>query len=263
MGNKRCGTTYQTITPRKTQRATAEAIYDYLVAHPKDIPGSHSEYLTFRLGDRSAACVQVCDLNGLNLSAWPSTTTEIQVERGWAANWGDRIGLGVVFSNPHSLAPGEREESIRHIRRAIGRTLRHHAKEDARVAERIAARTARQTQESAVSTNIHLHVPADADHLDEALADLTGRFPDLRTIRDSDSYREWGEPLADDDPEHLVIEIPAQFAEYTYQALASAHVPVDATLAEDWSSRITWGTGPEPTGWFTRYGRSPATAKGA
>jgi len=134
-------TTYRTITPGKTQRATAEAIYEHLIAHPKDIPSSASEKLTFQLGRDAGACVEFSDFNGLNLSVFPRTTTEIQVERGWAANHLPGIN-GALIGNPHSTTPGIHEDDVFLIRIVIGRTLRYHAKEAARVAEQIERRRA-------------------------------------------------------------------------------------------------------------------------
>lgn len=124
-------TTYRTITPGKTQRVTAEIIYDHLINHPDDIPTHPSDSLTFQLGRGAGACVEFSDFNGLNLSVFPRTTTETQVERGWAAN---RLpGLnGALIGNPRSTVPAIREDDVPLIRIIIGRTLRHHAKKQAR-----------------------------------------------------------------------------------------------------------------------------------
>lgn len=252
------GTVYRTITQGKTQRATAEAIYEHLIAHPKDMPSAPSENLAFRLAGAGAACIQFSDYNGLNLSAWPGSTTEIQVERGWCANWGDRIGRGVLISNPHNPARGDRDESIRLIRIAIGRTLRYHQKERERVDASIARRETERRAEQAANAPIHLHVPADATGLNDAINALVEGGVPATVHRDGDSYFEWGEPLSadpgDDDTTHVVIEVPSENAAATYNSIAQAGILVDATLASDWSSRVTWGLGPEPDGWFRRYG---------
>lgn len=269
-------TVYRTIPQGKTQRATAEAIYDYLVSHPKDIPTSprpvsstkpHTvENLVFLLADSKPACIQFSDHNGLNLSVFPATTTNTQIERGWAANYGDDIGRGCLIENPHAdrfraktTSPmHDREEVVRLIRIAIGRTLRHHAKEAARVAANIARREAERATEQTPDTLIHLHVPADAPDLPAAIEALTKGGVPTTVHRDGDSYFEWGEPMSADpdadDTTHVVIEVPSEHAAAAYGAIAQAGILVDATLAQDWSSRVTWGLGPEPDGWFTRYG---------
>lgn len=128
-------TVYRTIRMGRTQRATAEAIQDYLDANQGLLPlGARRSGLVIRLSDSyGPECIQFCDFNGLNLTVWPASTTEIQADRGWAANWGDRIGRGVLVRHPKYMAEGDRGESIRFIRLAIGRTLRYHAAEIARV----------------------------------------------------------------------------------------------------------------------------------
>ena len=148
MGTKRAkgNTTYYTIRQGKTQRATAEAIYDHILAHPKDVPAdtAKSGHLTYVLGGTEPACVEISNYNGLNLAVWPGTATTIQTERGWAANRSDKIGRGRLISNPHSLSPDNRAEDVHNIRLIVGRALRHQAKEVARVETQIERRRAHE-----------------------------------------------------------------------------------------------------------------------
>lgn len=148
MSTKRAkgNTTYYTIPQGKTQKATAEAIYDHILTHPKDVPPDtlSAGQLTYVLAGSEPACVQIDNYNGLHLSMWPGTATSTQVEYGWAANWGDRIGRGRLISNPHSLAPDDRAEDVHNIRLIVGRALRYQAKEVARVEAQIAHRRAHE-----------------------------------------------------------------------------------------------------------------------
>ena len=109
-------------------------------------------------------------------------------------------------------------------------------------------------------TVVHLHCPGDAPELEPVLEQFTASGIDLAVHRGDDSYMEWGEPVhtdpADDDTTHVVITVPTDYANGLYDSIAQAGVLVDATLPDDWASRITWGLGPEPDGWFTRYGHT-------
>lgn len=109
-----------------------------------------------------------------------------------------------------------------------------------------------------MTTKIHLHVPADAKNLDAAIEGLDSIGIEHEVIRNGDSYFEWGERISadpdDDDTEHVVVEVTGDHANAAYHHISQHGVLVDASLAEDWSSRITWGLGEEPEGWFKRYG---------
>jgi len=123
-------TTYCTITPGKTQRATAETAYWTLAAHSEDAPLRAGESLTVRLGESSPACIEFSDCNGMNLYAIPRTATEIQVERGWAANRVSGNVNGAVIPSPCGPNP-DAPMAIYILRLVIGRLLRHQAKQEA------------------------------------------------------------------------------------------------------------------------------------
>lgn len=107
-------------------------------------------------------------------------------------------------------------------------------------------------------TLIHMHVPGDAPHLDTVLDNLAHGHGLTIYRNPNESYWQWGEPLStnpdDGDTSHVIIETLSDQAELLHRDIAAAGILVDATLASDWASRITWGLGPEPDGWFTRYG---------
>lgn len=240
-------TTYRTINPGPTHRATAEAIYQHLLDHPKDIPTGTSD-TTFLLGSGGPACVKVTHANGV-LTAYPCTTCSIQTERSMPANY---LGADWRGETIETIGLLPREDAVHRLRVVVARTVRHHAAEEERVAARIAkGETERAEEEARAGSLVHLHVPSDAPRLAEVLNSIATRG--ARVIRDCDSYREWGEPVADGDPEHVVVQIHSQKAESAFRALAAHGVPVDASLADDWASRLTWGYGPAVAGWADRY----------
>lgn len=271
MGTKRTkgDTKYCTIPADGTQREIAEIIYEHILTHPKDVPAdaTGSRNLTFVLGNGGPACVEISNYNGLNFGVWPGTTTYIQIDNGWAANKSDKIGKGRLISNPHSPAPDDRSEDVHNLRVIVGRALRHQAKEEAQIARSRATRDDGPGVHLVPvaehgNTSVHLHCPGDAPELTAALESLTESGIDITTRNAGDSYREWGEPVSTDptadDTSHTVITVPTEYAETAYNTIAKAGVLVDATLPDDWASRITWGLGPEPNGWFARYGHTIA-----
>lgn len=131
------GTLYRAIHPGKTHRATAEAIYDYLGDHPEELPGEDgARELAFQLSHRRADCVTIFRVNDHLLSVWPAAACGIQVERGWAANYGYPYGDGQVIADPHSERAGNTQETVQLIRLVVGRTVRYHRREAERVAGR-------------------------------------------------------------------------------------------------------------------------------
>lgn len=103
-------------------------------------------------------------------------------------------------------------------------------------------------------TVLHIHIPSNAPNLD-AIVDVLVEEGSVEGYFDrGDSYREWGEPQRDDDPQpnHIVLFVEAEFAEGVYNDLASQGVHADVTLEDDWSSIVTWGQCKHP-GWFDYY----------
>lgn len=105
-------------------------------------------------------------------------------------------------------------------------------------------------------TLIHIHIPGDAPMIEEIIAELD-RDPYVAEIyRDGDSYRTWGERRRDDDPEHVVVEVPFDAASWIHNDLGCRGIPVDATLADDWTARVLWSLDDSFPGWETRYHRN-------
>lgn len=126
---------YRTIPQGKTQRATAEAIYAHLTAHPEDLPGIDVHTLTFRLdGTETAICVS--DLTGTMYDAFPAVARDIHVEKGWSPSYGEDIGLGVMFTRALDHDPAN---TIRLLALVVRRTLRYRDKQTARNAVAVTA----------------------------------------------------------------------------------------------------------------------------
>lgn len=104
-------------------------------------------------------------------------------------------------------------------------------------------------------TRLHIHLPSDAAGLAVALTEITEHYLVEGIIRDGDSYREWGERRRDDDPEHVIIEVDYMHADGVFTRLSDLGIPVDATLADDWTARVHWGMGDIVSGWEARYPR--------
>lgn len=120
-------TIFRIIQQGKTHVATAQAIYDYLQAHPDELPNNQDiEYLTFRLDDTEAA-IQLSDFANSHLSAFPAVVTDTHINQTRSASWGSHIGNGVVFGRPSVTGnhPETREIAVSRIRVAIMRSLRY------------------------------------------------------------------------------------------------------------------------------------------
>lgn len=133
-------TVYRRLAPQPTRRATAEAMYEHILAHPEDLPnGETIAALVFRLDKDRASCVQLTEHDATSLRVSPAATTEIQVEHGWMANHEGPIGGGEVIDRPNRTPAFQPRDTIIHfIRLATIRTIRYHAEEAARVAARFA-----------------------------------------------------------------------------------------------------------------------------
>lgn len=119
---------YRTISQGKTQRETAEAIYDYLIAHPEDVPGDNLHTTTFLL-DGTDTAVRVSELTSSQHDAFPAVANADGIAKGWSPFYSDSVGLGVIFS-----FNADRAEAVHRLALVVRRTLAYEAKQAARLA---------------------------------------------------------------------------------------------------------------------------------
>lgn len=109
----------------------------------------------------------------------------------------------------------------------------------------IAKRTERLT-----APLLHVHIPDDAPGLPRLLR--TWAHDEHITIHnEGDSYKVWGERGEPNEPWHVIVEVDSDRAGPLVKTAAQAGVPVDVTLAYDWSLGVNIPhDGPT---WATRY----------
>lgn len=116
------------------------------------------------------------------------------------------------------------------------------------------------TEDYAPDTSITLHMP-DRDDLQSVLSAAAGEAagPGEPAVpftvgAHGDSYREWEEEREGDDPAHVTMTLPMQYARAVMLAVARAGVLVNATLTKDYSTPVQF-EGVDVPGWQSMYPR--------